>query len=130
MINEQNKFLKYNFSEKPADDTVHVSIDESLKGTALKKTEKQIEAEKKEYFNQKIDLIGSNTNSKLGLESSLGKDERIFKLKSAVSAGKVVTVDSACKYLGLKTRKTIIEYAIEGKIELFDEINKKWVGDS
>lgn len=125
-INEQNKFLNYNFSKKPVDDSVKVEFDPKLAGTAIKKTQSEIEKERKEYLDEKKDLIGKNTNDKLGFESALGKDERVFQLRSGVSSGRIVTVTSACKELKLK-RPTIIKYATENDITLFDDEKKVWI---
>lgn len=118
--------VEYNFSKEKVTDEVKVVVDKSLIHRGPKKTEEEIAQEKKEYFSEKRNLIGRNTQTKLGNESAMGKDDRLFKLKAAFDAQKVVTVTSAVTYMGL-SRATIIKYAKEINISLFDDEKKVWL---
>lgn len=118
--------IDYKFAKEPITDEVKVYIDPSLKREVKRKTPEEIEQERKEYLKQKKALIGSDRNGKLGMESALGKDERIFKLRAGVDGGTIVTVTSACKELQL-ARATIIKYAKEANITLFDDEKKVWL---
>lgn len=119
-------FLEYNFSKTPPNEEVSVSYDPSIinKGNKISK-EEALELEK-EYKKEKKDLIGGTTQSKLGLESALGKDERLFKLKVGFENGRYVTVGSACIDFKL-SRATIIKYAKELNISLLDEEKGVWL---
>lgn len=119
-------FLEYNFSTKPPTDEVLVEYDPTIKGTKKQLSAKEVEDLKKEYREEKKELIGANTQSKLGLESSLGKDERLFQLKVGFENGKYVTVGSVCNDFKL-SRATIIKYAKELEISLLDEERGVWL---
>lgn len=124
---KQNKFLDYKFGTKPADDTVKIEIDESIKKNYKPKTKAQIEKEKKEYYSDSNGLAGESRLARLGGNSELEKLRRISKLKDAVKAGKVITVTSAAQFMG-RSRNTVISYAIEGGFLLLDDEKKEWVG--
>lgn len=118
--------LNYEFSKKPPSDEVTVSYDPSIISKGNKVSKEEALALEKEYKKEKKDLIGHNTQSKLGLESALGKDERLFKLKIGFENGKYVTIGSVCKDFKL-SRATIIKYAKELDISLLDEEKGKWL---
>lgn len=126
---KQNKFLDYKFGTKPADDTVKVVIDETIKKNYKPKSKTQIEREKKEYYSDSNGLAGESRLSRLGGNSELEKLRRISKLKDAVAEGKVITVTSASLFMG-RSRNTVISYAIEGGFLLLDDKTKEWVGGS
>lgn len=118
--------LNYKFSKKPPSDEVIVSYDPSIINKGKKISKKEALALEKEYKKEKKELIGHNAQSKLGLESALGKDERLFKLKVGFENGKYVTVASVCNDFKL-SRATIIKYAKELGISLLDEEKGKWL---
>ncbi len=118
--------MEYNFVKEPISDVVIEGKDESYIRKGPKKTEEQIEQERKEYLSEKRNLIGHNTQTKLGNESAMGKDDRIFKMKAAFNSQKIITIASAVDYMGL-SRATIIKYAKEANISLFDEVKKVWI---
>ena len=119
-------FLDYEFSKTPPSDEVTVSYDPSIINKGKQVSKEEALALEKEYKKEKKDLIGHNTQSKLGLESALGKDERLFKLKIGFENGRYVTVGSACKDFKL-SRATIIKYAKELGISLLDEEKGVWL---
>lgn len=74
----------------------------------------------------KKEQVSQNTLANLGLESSLKKDERKFRLLNLIDQGKVVTVQSAVDALKL-TRSTILRYAKETGAVLYDEKKQVWL---
>lgn len=64
------------------------------------------------------------TTTEFGLVSNENKELRILKLKRDFQEQKVITIKSAQKATGL-TRPTIIKYAKEGNIPLWDEKRKE-----
>ena len=118
--------VEYNFSKKPITGEVIEGKDEKYIHKGPKKTPEQIEQERKDYLKEKRTLIGRNTQTKLGNESAMGKDDRLFKLKAAYDNKKIITVASAVAYMGL-SRATILKYAKEVNISLFDEEKKIWL---
>lgn len=123
---DQNKFLDYKFSSKPADDSVKTTIDPSVIRMRTK-SDKQIARERRAYQADRSGLEGESRLSRLGGSSELGKLQRIADLKAAVKAGKVVTVTSATKF-SAQSRATVTKYAEEGGFSLLDDKLGKWVG--
>lgn len=87
--------------------------------------EKRID-EKHEKENRKNGSVGSS-QSVMGLEASLGKDDRKFKLQSLFNRGEVFTVKSAMSELGL-AKGTIHGYLRELGLQLWDTERKEFVG--
>lgn len=91
-----------------------------------KKSKEQIEREKKAYFAQKREMIGANTNQKLGLESSLDRENRLFKFIKDFDDGKFVSVEAAAQYYKM-SYATMKQYAKETQLMLFDNRAGKWM---
>lgn len=87
--------------------------------------EKRID-EKHEKENRKSGTVGSS-QSVMGLEASLGKDDRKFKLQSLFNRGEVFTVKSAMSELGL-AKGTIQGYLRELGLQLWDTERNEFVG--
>lgn len=66
-------------------------------------------------------------SANMGMESSLGKDERKFQLKSAIDKGQVYTLQSAAQLLRL-SEGTISQYLTELGLQLWDPKKDKFVG--
>lgn len=90
------------------------------------KSKAEIENERKHNKQDPKDLIGSNVQTKFAMESMLGKDERKFRLKNAWENGKVVTLESAAKLVGV-TKGTARKYCHELNISVLDAKAKKWL---
>ena len=121
--------MNYNFSDKPASDEVKVTIDETIKGTAKNLSEQEIEQNKKEYMaTLRTEQIGKTANDRLGLEQSIGLDERLFTFKTGVQNKRFVTVTSAMKEMNVG-RATILKYAKMTKYPIFDDHTKKWINE-
>lgn len=75
---------------------------------------------------QKRDQSGGKL-AKMGFESGLGKDERKFELKSLINKKKVITLQSGMQAMGL-SKGTIITYAKELELQLWDPEDNKFVG--
>lgn len=68
-----------------------------------------------------------NKLSKMGFESSLGKDERKFELQAKINRKEVFTVLSAMEAMAL-SKGTIITYLKEIGLQLWDTEDEKFVG--
>lgn len=119
--------VKYNFGKVTKESsTVKVSFDESIIDPSKIRTPEEAEALAKEYRKEKKDLIGGDKLAKLGNESALGKDERLFKLRVGIENGRFVTVKSAMVELQL-SKATIVKYARELNLPLLDTDTGKWL---
>lgn len=65
--------------------------------------------------------------SGMGLNASMGKDERKFKLQALINKKEVVTLQSAMQALGL-AKGTVITYLREIDYQMWDAKDKKFVG--
>ena len=63
----------------------------------------------------------------MGLEASMGKDERKFRLQSLIDKKEVVTLQSAMTAMSL-AKGTIITYLKEMDLQLYDAKYNKFVG--
>jgi len=86
--------------------------------------EKRLDEENDKKLQQ---TFGGSQLSGLGLESGLGKDERIFKLQTLINKKEVVTLQSAMKALGL-AKGTVTGYLKEIDVQLWDTDTQKFVG--
>lgn len=108
---------------------VVVSYDPSLiKKNKRKKFRTKEEKRLDEELERKLkrESMGSKL-SKMGFESSLGKDERKFELQTLISKKEVITVQSGMKAMAL-SKGTIITYAKELGLQLWDPEEEKFVG--
>lgn len=121
--------MDYKFG-KVTEDTgkVDISYDKSIIDTSKVLTPEEAERVAKEYRKEKNTLIGRDSNAKLGLESSLGKDERLFHFRTHVSNQTYITVKSAMDGMHLG-RGTILKYAKETGLPIFDEEKKVWLNE-
>lgn len=125
--------MEYNFSNKDVSKEVIVTYDKSII-TKKKKSKKEIEQDIKEHRLEKIDKISNKQLANFGMESALGKEERIFKLKAGIDKSEYVTLTSASKGLNV-SRETIKTYLKELNKDLhnrepytlFDDTVKKWI---
>lgn len=106
--------------ERGVDTSVKVYYDESITRSPIDVA--RIEQDKL----AKKEQVSQNTLANLGLESSLKKDDRKFRLLNLIEQGKVVTVQSAVEALNL-TRATILSYAKETGAVLYDEQKQVWL---
>lgn len=88
--------------------------------------EEKLIDEKQERENRKNGVTGSS-QSVMGLEAGLDKDDRKFKLQSLFNSGEVFTVKSAMKELGL-AKGTIHTYLRELGLQLWDTDIEDFVG--
>ena len=63
----------------------------------------------------------------MGLESSLGKDQRKFQLQALIDKKEVITLQSAMQAMSL-AKGTIITYLREMDLQLYDAKDNKFVG--
>lgn len=65
--------------------------------------------------------------SGMGLESSMGKDQRIYQLRTMITNKEVITLQSAMQALAL-SKGTIITYLKEMGMQMYDAEDGKFVG--
>lgn len=126
-----NGKLNYKFGKK-TDNKCHVSYDPSIidnKTIDVEKNKKKINEEYEEKVSQLKDLSNKSKFSQASLSSSMGKDERKFKLNSLINDGKCKTLESASKLIGV-SEKTIITYLKEMNIQMYDASKEKFVGSN
>lgn len=63
----------------------------------------------------------------MGMESSIARDERKFKLQMYIEQGKIITLKSASQAMGL-TEATIVGYLKEMDLQLWDTKKGNFVG--
>lgn len=63
----------------------------------------------------------------MGNASNEARLQNIMRLKRAVKNGQVVTVKSAMNMFGY-TRNTIIKWAVDGQVPLYDTEKHQWIG--
>ena len=108
---------------------VTISYDPSLikkrpKGDNRTAEEKRIDEEQERRM--KAQASGSQMSG-MGLEASMGKDERKFRLQSLIDKKEVVTLQSAMTAMSL-AKGTIITYLKEMDLQLYDAKDNKFVG--
>lgn len=104
---------------------VQVSYDESqIRHQKLSQTE--IAKRKRAYLSQARTMIGKNDQQKLGLESSIGRDERKQQLLTEFQNGHIFTIKAGAINLNL-SEATIKKYAQELNISLFDNKTGTWL---
>ena len=109
---------------------VTVSYDPSLikkrpKGDTRTAEEKRIDEENEKRLQRQS--LGGSQLSGLGLESSLGKDQRKFQLQALIDKKEVITLQSAMQAMSL-AKGTIITYLREMDLQLYDAKDNKFVG--
>lgn len=103
------------------------NIVKKYKGQIDKRNEEQKRLDK-EYENQ----LGrqSNGGSRLagmGLDASMGKDQRKFQLQSLINKKEVITLQSAMHTMGL-AKGTVITYLRELNYQMWDAEENKFAG--
>lgn len=93
----------------------------------VSRTEEEKRIDEKHEKEMRKNAALSSQQSSMGLESSLGKDDRKFKLQSLFNKGEVFTLKSAMSELAL-ARGTIISYLKELDLQLWDTEKKEFVG--
>lgn len=111
-------------AKKDEEMPVTVEYDPSVirKGLSAEEAEKR----KKEYLAEKRELVGGSKLEKLGMESSLGKDERKIQLLAYFDKGEAYTLDAAAKLMNLSAN-TIKSYAKELGISMYDVKKGEWL---
>lgn len=106
--------------DRGVDTSIKVYRDESLK----RRYSVEPKSDQEEFDRQ--EALSQNKLQNMGFESSLQKDERVFRFKSLVEQGKIVTVQSAVNELKV-ARSTILGYVKETGVEVFDEQKQVWL---
>lgn len=89
--------------------------------------EKRLAKEYDEDLKRQSQGIGGSRLSMMGLESSMGKDQRKFQLQTLINNKEVVTLQSAASKMGL-SKGTIVTYLKELNYQMWDTDTNKFVG--
>lgn len=102
---------------------VKTYVDKSLIDTKRKGMSEDEIKEWKKNEEETRRAISKNTMRNMGVSSSMKRDDNIFKFRTLLSKGEIITVASACQKMGL-SRNTIISYAKEANVAIVDDKKK------
>lgn len=104
-------------------------VEEHRKKKASRTAEEiRLDKEYEQQLERQSKGIGGGRLASMGLDSSMGKDQRKFQLQSLINKKEVVTLQSAMKAMAL-SKSTLASYLREMGYQMWDAKESKFVGD-